>query len=1080
VAASASSAQVRPPDPLDPVRAALLQARFAGAEASARALLAETETRDGADSVAAARVMDALVEALWRGGKIRSPETRGLAERALAINESKLGSDHPDVGYSLTTLGHVLHLLGEYERAKSLLDRALTIEERALGPVHATVARTLTFAATLALDTGDLDRSLALHQRALAIRQQVLPPTDPAIGESFGGIGVVFERKGDATAAQRYDEQALAIRERALGPAHPDVATSLNNLANVKGDLGDYAAARSLHQRALAIREQALGPDHPDVAMSLNNLSIAIRDLGDRSAAWWPLERVVGIYEKIFGPQHLNVAIALQNLASLLVELDGADGARLLAERARRLRRGASESRFLASSLNGLSGVNPPFDSYQAARALLERALSLKESALGREHPSVAVTLTTLADVHVKLNARDTATAFYERALAIREKVLGPTHPSVADTLESLAVLRANAGDYAAARSMDERVLTIVEQTRGPEHPRAGTARQHLAEVRAALGDTDDAFAMALSAERIGREHLRLIGRTLPEREALSYAASRPVGIPLALTLLQRHPDEARRRSSAAWDAVVRSRAVVLDEMASRHRAVATEQIEVGALAEALSAKRAELAKLVVRGPEGSAEKHRLSLERARDERDTAERALAERSLAFRQERLQQQVGLSQVKAALPPESALIAFVRYTQDRFGELAIDRETKPSAAYLAFVARAGGNAEPAVVFLGDAAALDEDVARWRKEIGKVAFAGGRSTSGAEAAMREAGTRLRAKIWDPFAPHVAGAGRIFIVPDGSLHLVNWETLPTAGGRYLIEAAPLLHYLSAERDLVAADRADSAGRLVLVDNPAFDRQPVSDTARTSATFRGTRSNCADFGSMRFDPLPASAREATNILTIWRQRRGEGNDVRFSGTVATEGALKRGVAGARVLHLATHAFFLGGRCASPFGSGGDLRGAGAGAAVGENPLLLAGFAFTGANRRGAVGDDTEDGILTAEEVAALDLQGTEWAVLSACDTGVGEILAGEGVFGLRRAFQVAGARTVIMSLWPVDDEDTRRWMAAVYERRFARNLTTMEAVRESTLEQLGRRQRSGLSTHPFFWGGFIAAGDWR
>jgi CHAT domain-containing protein len=135
---------------------------------------------------------------------------------------------------------------------------------------------------------------------------------------------------------------------------------------------------------------------------------------------------------------------------------------------------------------------------------------------------------------------------------------------------------------------------------------------------------------------------------------------------------------------------------------------------------------------------------------------------------------------------------------------------------------------------------------------------------------------------------------------------------------------------------------------------------------------------------------------------------------------------------------------------------------------------------LSGANRRRTAAPDEEDGILTAEEIAALDLRGLDWAVLSGCDTGVGEVRAGEGVFGLRRAFQIAGARTVIMSLWPVEDEDTRRWMTSVYDHRFARGAGTAEAVRTASLDQLRRRRQAGLSTHPFYWAGFIAAGDWR
>jgi CHAT domain-containing protein len=231
----------------------------------------------------------------------------------------------------------------------------------------------------------------------------------------------------------------------------------------------------------------------------------------------------------------------------------------------------------------------------------------------------------------------------------------------------------------------------------------------------------------------------------------------------------------------------------------------------------------------------------------------------------------------------------------------------------------------------------------------------------------------------------------------------------------------------------------------------------------------------------MRFEPLPASAREAEAIVRIWQQHREAGPEWRLSGRFATEAALKQRAAGTQVLHLATHGFFLGGRCAAPRPpAAGYEHERATDVERGENPLLLAGFALTGANQRQHARADDEDGVLTAEEIASLDLRGVEWAVLSACDTGVGEVQAGEGVLGLRRAFQVAGARTVIMSLWPVDDEDTRRWMTGVYQRRFARGMSTVEAVREATLGQLRRRRQAGLSTHPFYWGGFIAAGEWR
>jgi CHAT domain-containing protein len=205
-----------------------------------------------------------------------------------------------------------------------------------------------------------------------------------------------------------------------------------------------------------------------------------------------------------------------------------------------------------------------------------------------------------------------------------------------------------------------------------------------------------------------------------------------------------------------------------------------------------------------------------------------------------------------------------------------------------------------------------------------------------------------------------------------------------------------------------------------------------------------------------------------------------------LTGRDASEPRFKQQAPNHRVLHVATHGFFLGESC-EPQGVAGSRSVGGLtrvsqreAAALNENPLLLSGLALAGANRRMHTRADDEDGILTAEEVAGLNLDGVDWAVLSACDTGLGQLAAGEGVVGLRRAFQIAGARTVIMSLWSIDDQAARQWMRVLYQDRLAKRLSTSDAVRDATISVLRARRARGESTHPFYWGGFVAAGEWR
>jgi CHAT domain-containing protein len=226
-------------------------------------------------------------------------------------------------------------------------------------------------------------------------------------------------------------------------------------------------------------------------------------------------------------------------------------------------------------------------------------------------------------------------------------------------------------------------------------------------------------------------------------------------------------------------------------------------------------------------------------------------------------------------------------------------------------------------------------------------------------------------------------------------------------------------------------------------------------------------RGHCGAAESLRFGPLPESGAEIDALVDIWRrQMPGEPLHVQ-KGLDAGEGALRRLAPGSRIVHVASHGFAAGGACA---GGESELI----------DPLLLSGLALAGANRRAQAEADDDDGIVTARELAGLDLRGVEWVVLSACDTGLGRPRAGEGVLGLRRAIAMAGVRSQVMTLWPVDDRAARSFMAALYEERLAKGRGTAEAVRAASLALLTDLRRQGRSPHPALWAAFVAVGDWR
>jgi CHAT domain-containing protein/Tfp pilus assembly protein PilF len=717
----------------------------------------------------------------------------------------------------------------------------------------------------------------------------------------------------------------------------------------------------------------------------------------------------------------------------------------------------------VAQVLNNLGGILLDAGKTEQAEPLLERALEVREGAYGPDSPLVARVLNNLGNLQVRAGELKKATRFYDRSLAILERSLGPDHPETANVLEKLGDVLHREAEYEASRAQFERALAIYEQSLGSEHPAVANCLRALAQVSLDTGDTGAALDLALRADEIGREHLLLTARTLPERQALAYALARPAGQDLAYSVLAGQKAIDAIAASRVWHASIRSRALVLDEMRSRHRTLS--QAEEPARRLARTSER--LANLLVRGPgSGSTEQYRRLVLGAREDRDRAERALAEASLSFRRTKEATQYGFREVVAALPEKSALVAFVRYERRHAAG------TVPS--YMAMVLRGEGGA--AAIPLGSEDDIEPLVARWQEEI---AAARNRSPvlgRASDARYREVSERLRRVVWEPVAKQVGKSERVFVVPDGVLHVVNLATLADASGTYLIESAPPFHYLSTERDLVGAGARPAPGEgLLVAGGAAFGEESALPSS-------GNRTGCVDLDSLRFAALPGTVREIDTVASLWSSENPEGPEARISrleGARATEDAFKQRSPGHRVLHLATHGFFVDECCETDSteraaSAEGTIRSLAPPAR--DEPAVLSGLALAGANLRHRPDLEGSDGILTAHEIASIDLAGVDWVVLSACDTGLGAIRAGEGVFGLRRAFQIAGAETLVMSLWPVEDASNRAWMRRLYEARLG-GLGSAEAVHRAGLGVLRARRRDRQSTNPFYWGAFVAVG---
>jgi CHAT domain-containing protein len=302
-----------------------------------------------------------------------------------------------------------------------------------------------------------------------------------------------------------------------------------------------------------------------------------------------------------------------------------------------------------------------------------------------------------------------------------------------------------------------------------------------------------------------------------------------------------------------------------------------------------------------------------------------------------------------------------------------------------------------------------------------------------------VRDAARVLDRLVMEPARPLAGDAALLLVSPEGPLNLVPLEALVDEHGRYLVERYAIT-YLSSGRDLLRmqVSRASHGAPVIVADSLFGDPEAAPAPQRRTGV-------APDLEKLYFAPLAGAAQEAAAIHGLFPEGR------MLVGPDATGWALKH-VDAPSILHIATHGFFL--------------------PAIGAaNPLLRSGLALAGANRRSGRDDD---GILTALEASGLNLWGTKLVTLSACDTGLGEVKNGEGVFGLRRAFVLAGAETLVMSLWPVSDYVARETMIIFYTG-LKHGLGRGEALRQAQLAMLKRKGRE----HPFYWASFIQSGEW-
>jgi CHAT domain-containing protein/tetratricopeptide (TPR) repeat protein len=875
-------------------------------------------------------------------------------------------------------------------------------------------------------------------------------------------------------------DSAIALTESAFGASDTAVATCLNGLGKCYYWQRDFERGEAANRKAIEIWENALGPDHPSVARGLRGLADFYAWKTSRYADAEKLYlRAIDLLEDAPGTYRLDFALTLTCLGELCVGLDRFTEAESILRRAvdtySELPGSQIHIQFLPLLVLGAASVRQ--EKYDEAESYILRARDNIAQLHGEDHYYMSSVYRHLANIYAHQGRYEEATTAAERAIRIVENEFGNEHYELIPRLQNLANAELGSGNLSGAQAASERAVRIAKKAYGVSHPMVSSSLGHLAKMYAAASHEGSCLAAYCEMVESRREFVSEIFAHASEDQKLQYFRRFPVidDSFISFALSDDNPDS----HSASFNMLLHGKALIIDAVsAERQVAYCTDDEHLQALVQDHGDVCRLIANMTLAKPGGGPQQSlKDTLEVLYNHKDRIEADLSGLCAEFEQRQSRADFTIADVAQALPDRGTLVEFVRYRPYRFDAQFVGQPWGPPN-YAAFTFDPHGRLT--LRDLGVAGTIDSLIAVCHAHLQSAPtrlLIDGMQERQVEAQLADITRRLYDHIFAPLQETLGDRTRLLISPDGALNLLPFELLQGSDDKYLIENYEI-SYLTSGRDLLERRelKVPPNGLVAVFANPDYDVAPAEPIHPISASeykfyvalpIRGT-ANSMDCLANLFPPLPAA--QAEGQTTVNRLNARTGFDVQyFQGAEASEGRLESLSGPPAVLHLATHGYFC------------QTAQANREPVMAENPLLYSGLAMAGANRlilRELDADrETDDGILTALEASAMNLQGTELVVLSACHSGMGQVVNGEGVFGLRRAFQHAGAQSLVMSMFAVPDDATIALMERFYDGWLAGSRKA-EALRNAALAVLRERREQHGAAYPLFWGGFVLLGD--
>lgn len=975
------------------------------------------------DTAAVRMEVDSLVKLSQKLSSERKfEEAFQVVENAKKQTISAFGKNHPLYAVCLNSHGRILMLQRRYTEVEPLYLEAKSILEKTVGKDHLDYGKNLISLANLYSQMKRYEVAESLYLEAKTVMEKNLGKGHLIYAGILYNLATLYKEILRYKEAEPLYLEAKSILEKTVGKEHPQYINTLNNLANLYIDMGRYETAETLYLEAQTIREKVFGKDNSDYALGITNLGLIYSKMGRYETAEALYLEAKTIREKVFGKEHPDYASSLEKLANLYISMGR----------------------------------------YETAETLHLEAQTIREKVFGKESIEYAYSLNNLANLYTDTGRYETAESFYLEAKTILAKLQGKVNPDYAQSMDNLGRLYRMMGRYEIAESPLVESKIIWEKMAGKEYPKYASNLLNLADLYWKTNRLTEAEKYYLEASSIQNTLLLKATRHLSEQELASYSELFKNNLNQLYSFTQIQPRADSLLTAACFDQSLFYKGFLLTA-SNRIRHLATSDSIAQQQFEFLTSYNRRLA---VEYTKPIAERQDVAeLEAKANE---LEKELV-RTVAGFGEALRR-VNWKEVQQQLKPQEAAVEFVYYQ-------IYNPDATDSILYAALVLRPGDQ-QPHFVPLFEEKQLNKllpsDKGKQNNEfISKMYM---------KSASNKDSIGLYELIWKPLDSLLINTKTVYCAPSGLLHRINLSAIASDRNKTMADRFQIVQ-LGSTRSLVVSDgmTGDSKNDAMLfggiqyeLDTTVLKQDTLSEnlvaSLATVSFHNADRSVLMRGENWRF--LPSTEKEVQQIQALLKQSKFSTKV--YTGKTATEEVFKsidKQPRSPRIIHLATHSFFFPdpkdtihsqrlGLSEEPVFK------------ISDHPLIRAGLLLAGGSYAWQHGKSfklgQEDGILTAYEISQMNLSNTELVVLSACETGLGDIQGNEGVYGLQRAFKIAGAKYLIMSLWKVSDQHTAEMMTEFYHQWLQGGRTIREAF-YGAQQKMREKYR-----FPHLWAGFV------